>query len=425
MASGRASSLLVVLALACDASRALPSEPQVAGAGAAGATSGGAGATSGGAGACASPAAGATLGGTSGVSAGASSDGGAHAGDGASGAPGGATGGATGGASLGSCEGKGSELAPWPGGAEVTTLEPEEQFRGNLSGLTYDPEHDALWAVDNLPGTLFRLVPSGDGFVTDADGGWASGKGLRYPDGASAPDSEGLTFAADASAIYACSEHDNSSASSSRQSVLRFALGGAGATLTATHDWNLTSILPRAGANTGVEAITWVPDSYLTARGFFDELAAGAYEPARYGDHGAGLFLVGVEESGRLYAVALDHASSAAHLVATIITPQPGVMGLEFDRDTDQLWFHCDDTCGNQSGILDIDTQSGSATLGRFVVTRQFERPAQLPDSNHEGIAIGPASACQDGFKPFFWTDDADAGGFSLRRGTIPCARCP
>lgn len=303
------------------------------------------------------------------------------------------------------------------------TLEPESLFQANLSGLTYEPQTRSLWAVDNIPGTLYKLIPSGAGFVTDAAGGWSSGKGLRYPGGSSAPDSEGVTFGADESSVYVCAEHDNASASTSRQSVLRFDVGGAGATLVATHDWDLTGVLPAAGANTGIEGITWVPDSYLTARGFYDEAKARAYAPADYADHGSGLFLVGVEQSGRIYALALNHAESKASLVSTIVTPNPGVMGLELDRDNAQLWFHCDETCGNQSGILDIDTTTDSPTRGRFVVVRRFERPEGLPDSNHEGIAIGSESECQGGMKPFFWTDDADADGFSLRRGSVRCGR--
>jgi hypothetical protein len=122
--------------------------------------------------------------------------------------------------------------------------------------------------------------------------------------------------------------------------------------------------------------------------------------------------------------LALERAKSSVSLIATIATPNPGVMGLEFDRDQQELWFNCDDTCGNKSGVLNIDTRATSGTHGRFVVRRQFQRPSGLPDSNNEGIAIGPAQSCEGGFKPFFWTDDADADGYSLRQGSIPCAAC-
>jgi hypothetical protein len=283
-----------------------------------------------------------------------------------------------------------------------------------------------LWAVNNLSSTLFRLVQTANGFVPDAANGWSTGKPLHYPGGSGAPDAEGVTFGADvADGMYVCAEHDGADPATSRLSVLRYDVAGADGALTASHEWNVTALLPKVGANTGLEAITWVPDTFLTAKGFFDEAKAHAYEPAQYANHGPGLFFVGVEETGKLYVLVLNHANGTAALVATIATPNRGVMGLEFDRDAGNLWFNCDEGCGNRSGVLDIDTKAGSATLGRFVVRRQFLRPTSLPDSNNEGIAIAPAAECGAGFKRFFWTDDADRDGFSLRTDLIPCAACP
>jgi len=74
--------------------------------------------------------------------------------------------------------------------------------------------------------------------------------------------------------------------------------------------------------------------------------------------------------------------------------------------------------------VLDIDVKAGSPTLGEFVLRHQFDRPSSLPDSNNEGIAVAPQSECQDGVKSFFWTDDADQDGFSLRTDKIPCGGC-
>jgi hypothetical protein len=338
------------------------------------------------------------------------------------------TGGAAG-ASGGACAAASSTLAPWPGKNDVKTLDTKAQFTSDLSGLTYEPGANAasgvLWAVNNLSGTLFRLVQSANGFAPDTANGWSNGKQLHFPDGKGGPDAEGVTFGANvADGVYVCSEHDTEASGTSRLSVLRYDVSAAGAELTASHEWNLTALLPKVGANAGLEAITWVPDTFLTSKGFFDDTKAHAYAPAEYANHGTGLFFVGVEETGKIHAFALNHTGSAATLVATIATPNPGVMGLEFDRDAGNLWFNCDDTCGNKSGVLGIDTTVGSATLGHFVVRRQFQRPSSLPDSNNEGIAIAPASECSAGFKRFFWTDDADQDGFSLRVDSIPCDAC-
>lgn len=335
----------------------------------------------------------------------------------------GGVGGAIAGAS--SCEPTPEQLVPWPGRANVTTLDMPDQFQSDLSGLTFEAASGALWAVNNLSSKLFRLLPQGAGYVPDTANGWSDGKLLRYPSGKGAPDSEGVTLGKDLSdGVFACAEHDADDSGTSRLSVLRYDVVAAGAatSLTATHEWNLTALLPPVGANLGLEAISWLPDDYLVLRGFFDEGKQAPYEPESYPDHGTGLFVVGVEQTGTLYVLALDRAKSSASLIATVATPNPGVMGLEFDRDNSQLRFNCDDTCGNESGILDIDTRATSATRGRFVVRRQFQRPSGLPDSNNEGIAIG--SACDGGYKPLFWTDDADAKGYSLRQGSIPCAAC-
>jgi hypothetical protein len=314
----------------------------------------------------------------------------------------------------------------WPGANDVKTLDEAAQFTSNLSGLTYEPATSgtpaALWAVVNGPGTLLRLLKSGSVYLPDTANDWGAGKALRYPDGTGNPDSEGVTFGASlADGIYVATERNNDASTVSRLSVLRFDASASGATLTATHEWNLTATLPVVGANLGLEAITWVPDSFLVSKGFFDEAAGHTYNPSEYPNHGTGLFLVGIEGNGQIYAFALDHTSSTFTRIATFGSGNPGVMGLEFDRESNYLWASCDDTCANKSGILDIDTAAASATLGRFYVRRQFARPTTLPDSNNEGIAIAPESECVGGLKPFFWSDDNDSGGQSLRGDSIPC----
>lgn len=325
-----------------------------------------------------------------------------------------------------SCPLGSAAVSPWPGKNQAKTLDLEDQFESDLSGLTFEPAGGGvLWASNNLTGKLFRLVPSGTGFVPDTANGWAAGKALRYPDGQGQPDAEGVTFGSSvADGVYIGSEHDGEDASTSRPSVLRYDVSGAGTSLTATREWNLTTLLPQLGANTGIEGLTWVPDSFLTSHGFLDEAKGHAYVPAEYPNHGSGLFFVGIEESGKLYGFALDHSDGSAVLLATISTPNDGVMGLEFDRDTGNLWFNCDDGCDNESGILRIDTHPDAASRGKFVVHRLFQRPSTLPDANNEGIAIAPNAECSGGFKRFFWTDDSDEDGFSLRSDLIPCDAC-
>jgi len=309
---------------------------------------------------------------------------------------------------------------PWPGANAVTVVDELDQFPSNLSGLFYEAASSGnaatvLWAVQNGPSQLYRLVFNGTSWVPASGDGGAAGKTLTYPGGSGAPDSEGVTRAElDSAAIYVSTERDNDNNATSRLSVLRFDTSAPGTTLVAPHEWNLTADLPPVGANLGLEGITWIPDASLVAIGFVDDSAAMQYDPARYPNHGTGLFFVGVEATGMIYAYALDHTGGAFHRIASINSGQPAVMDLTFDRELGYLWAYCDNTCGNKSSIL-------APAAGRFQVARFVERPSTLGDGNNEGIAFAPLSDCAGGQRSFFWSDDGNTAGHALRRDTIPC----
>jgi uncharacterized protein (TIGR03437 family) len=310
----------------------------------------------------------------------------------------------------------------WPGSAAVQTVDTVAVFNGNLSGLVYEGSGSStpgvLWGARNGPGTLFRLIFNGTNWVPDTANGWGAGKALRYPGSTGDPDAEGVTFAGSGSSggMYVSTERNNGANSISRNSILRFDPAGAGATLTATHEWNLTADLPVVGANLGMEAISWIPDSFLVSKGFFDESKGHTYNPAEYANHGTGLFFVGLEANGMVYAYALDDVSSGFARIATITTGLAGVMDLQFDRDLNDLWAVCDDTCQGRSVVLRIDG------TGKFTVARRFERPAGMPNLNNEGFAIAPATQCSGGSKPVFWADDSETDGHAVRSGTLTCS---
>src|SRR5262249_7104268 len=152
-----------------------------------------------------------------------------------------------------------------------------------------------LWAVTNSPSRLYRLEYDGSLWLPAAVDGWNSGKTLVYPAGSGGPDSEGVAKADwNSSAIYVATERDNNANSVSRLAILRCDSSAAGTTLVATHEWNVTADLPVVGPNLGLEAITWIPDSYLVGAGFYDEGKGALYDPSQYGEHAAGVFFVGV-----------------------------------------------------------------------------------------------------------------------------------
>jgi len=305
---------------------------------------------------------------------------------------------------------------PWPGGPDETVLDDTDTFAGDLSGLDWQSSASAtgggvLWGVQNGDGLLYRMV-------SDGAGGWApsnaAGTDLRYADGSGTPDAEGVTVTTDdPGAVYVSTERDNDVSSTSRPSVLRFATtDGSQSTLRATDEWNLAADFPGLGANAGLEGVTWIPDAWLTANGFRDEHTGAAYTPSTYADHGAGLFLVGVEGTASTYAYALMGDGSAQR-VATIASPFSVVAEVQFDPTLDALWVVCDDACAGRTALYTI-------TDGVFTLDTVFEAPADASRTlANEGFAI--SDVCTSGSRATFYADDNDTDGFSLRTGTFPC----
>jgi hypothetical protein len=317
-------------------------------------------------------------------------------------------------------------LGTWPGGDATASVDVLNQLGGNVSSLFYEPSasaaDDFLWAVRNAPSTLYRLKRSGGKWQNDTAAGSPDGKDLRYPNSGGDPDAEGITRT-DFSLpdLYVVTERDNDDGQAARFSVLRYDTSDPTTFLVATHEWNLTSELPAAEANRGLEGISWLPDTYLASQGFYDERLGKAYDPADYADHGTGLFVLALETNGMLYVYALNHAGGPTHRVATITTGQPNVNDVQLDRDAGYLWSYCGASCTNLATILVIDTAAASPTRGKFVVRATVQAPSTLASFTNEGISFAPDSRCVAGLKPFFWADDEAMGGHALFEGTIPC----
>jgi hypothetical protein len=125
-----------------------------------------------------------------------------------------------------------------------------------------------------------------------------------------------------------------------------------------------------------------------------------------------------LESNGTIYGFALDHSAGTFQRVATVASGHVSIMSLDFDRDVGNLWAYCDNTCQNHASVLRIAN-------GRFQIQYLFDHQTTLPDSNFEGFTIAPESECTQGRKNVFWSDDSDAGGHALYRGTIPCGLLP
>ncbi|MEC3975917.1 lamin tail domain-containing protein [Amycolatopsis sp. H20-H5] len=310
------------------------------------------------------------------------------------------------------CPGGTNPRSAWPGDAAIAVADGSNVFGTNLSGLSF-ASPTVVWAVKNGPGTLYRLVPSGSTWRPDTAGGWSSGKVLHYGNGSGDPDAEGVVVTPDG--VFASTERDNDKSGTSRPEILRFDASSSASSLNATAEWNLTADLPSVEANSGLEGVSWVPDSFLTAHGFRDEHTGAAYDPATYAGHGTGLYFAGLEANGTVYAYALDQTGGGYTRVATIASGFPAVMDLEFEPATGHLWAACDNTCQGRTTTLDINSQ------GRFAATAVYDRPSGMPDYNNEGFAIAPQAACTAGHKQVLWSDDDNDGGHALRSGTLPC----
>jgi hypothetical protein len=310
---------------------------------------------------------------------------------------------------------------PWPGGDFIGTVDGSNVFGTNLSGLIYEAaiggSPDVLWGVRNGPSTIFRLIFDGSIWTPDPSNDWGAGKTIFYTDGTGGPDSEDLTFTTGSSAgMYVSTERDNNDGSVSRPAILRYDITASGTSLTATNDWNLTSEFPGIPANSGIEAVSWIPDTYLTAKSFFDDHAGHLYNPADYPNHGSGLFFLGLEADGVIYVYALNHATNGFQRITSISTGFPaGVMALRFDGELGQLWATCDDTCHGLSDIFIINA------LGKLQLTHIFSRPPSMPDTNNEGFTMTPQSKCVGGLKPAYWSDDNNLGGHAIRQASVPC----
>ena len=314
---------------------------------------------------------------------------------------------------------------PWLGSDAVSIADDPGVFGKNLSGLAYQPSGSSapgvLWAVRNNPSTLFRLIWDGAKWKPDTANGWANGKQLVYPGGGGVPDAEGVTLAGDTNGIFVSTERNDDGINSNiaRTSVLRYDVSAPGATLTATKEWDLTPGMRALSENAGLEAITWIPDEVLVAKGFMDDVRGKKYDPADYPNHGNGLFFVGIELDGRIAAYALNQSTGTSDMVQSVSSGFPGIMDLTFDAETGKLWAVCDNGCDGRTATLDV-AQSGP-NAGYFLVGNTYARPAGMDNLNNEGFAIAPQAECVNGLKPTFYTDDSNTSGHALRTGKIAC----
>lgn len=299
-------------------------------------------------------------------------------------------------------------------GNQVTAVDdPASGLGGNFSDITYDPA-GILWGVKNAPSIIYKLG-------VQPNGKWKTIQSwpLTYPLSTDSPDSEGITKGEWSDpALYIAVERSNNNAGVQCDSIIRFDTG----TGQSTHNWNITHNAANpetldidVDSNLGLEGITWIPDTFLVAKGFRDERLNKNYAPGDYPLHGSGLFAVALEQNGKIYLYALQNDLGFKR-ISTIVSGLPQLMGLEFDRETGYLWAKCDNSCANKHSVLKLEG-------GKFVSKLILDPPPTLPNSNIEDIALFPESACVNGKKPVLWADDSGANGTSIYQDTVQCGQ--
>ena len=148
------------------------------------------------------------------------------------------------------------------------------------------------------------------------------------------------------------------------------------------------------------------------------------YDPADYPNHGTGLFFVGLEANGIVYAYALDQTSSSFTRVATFASGFPTFGALHWDVRREPAVGGLRQQLRRSQPRL-RGRLAGGRDAGQLRPVADYARPTGMANLNNEGFTITPDSECVGGSKPVFWADDGNTGGHALRAGTIPCTSPP
>lgn len=283
--------------------------------------------------------------------------------------------------------------APWPGepwqqAQNLTFL--DDDFGKNLSGAAWNPETRTLWVCVNAPGKFLALVEDGAGsFKVDV----RNGQRAEFAPGG---DLEGITQAdyKDPS-VYLMAEGED---------IIRRYDTSAYGVVRLTHSWNIKAHVPTSGG-AGSEGITFVPDAWLTSKGFVDK--TGAPYVSRNGM--GGLFFVAHQNGGQVYVFDLNAAGTALSFVGAYKTSRTESSGLEFDRSTGKLYvWHNLGT--NYLEVTDLASVALADGTRQFKTLKEYDSPKA---GNLEGVALTPAAAHEHGV---FLVDDDGQDGYALMR---------
>jgi len=295
---------------------------------------------------------------------------------------------------LGICLLSGGAFAadPWPAetwqeSENLTSL--HGNFTNNLSGAHWNPVTRTLWVAVNGPGMFIALVRGEDGKFSVEER--AGKRGIWSPGG----DLESLT-----QVDY-------------RTDDIYVLVEGAGfirqydtevyGNVKLVQQWQITQYVPTSSGG-GSEGMAFVPDEWLTKRGFVHP--NGAPYVSKKGMNG--LMFVAHQRGGAIYVFDCDPNSNAVDLVGSYLTGRTESSGLEFDRSSGKLyvWHNL-----GENYLEEVDLASTVVSGGRRLnQLREWVAPKR---GNLESIALTPAAAYEH---EVFITDDDNQQGFGLMR---------
>ncbi|NVF12294.1 lamin tail domain-containing protein [Anaerococcus sp. AGMB00486] len=280
------------------------------------------------------------------------------------------------------------ETANFPGNGDIKILDNETVFDlTDLSGIDQDGEW--IYGVNNKE-RRFLIFKLENGEIKLAPGFTNKGKSVAFikdkdnPE-AEGPDSEGITVDKDGF-IYLAVERDNGDKNVNKNMILQVQNPfDKKDKFVADKEWDITNILPDVEANLGIETIEWVGFDHINKR-LFDQSLNKTFDKNDYKNaYQDGVFFVGLEANGNIYALILQDDGSAK-VINELSTNLGGVMGLDYDRENDILWALADDGFDNIHTAIQFDGTDKPKVIN---VSAPSEMNKRL---NNEGFVILPSS---------------------------------
>ena len=211
---------------------------------------------------------------------------------------------------------------PWPAETHTAALQIQvgQEFNiQNMSGAYWNATTRTFWVCCNGPGTFWALVEDGlGGWKIDTSGGqpakWSTGgdmEAICQPD-----DTQPIVYLMDENGYIR--KYDTST----------------GGTVNLLQSWDISRTDAGPSGGSGPEAITFVPNEWLSRQGFRD--ATGVL---RTGSEGmGGLMFVGHQTGG--YVHVFDLNANGSYLYhGKILTSREETADLSFDRATGKLYL--------------------------------------------------------------------------------------